>query len=178
MISIRNAKYAKIGLQDMIDYINETRDTKTMTMVEIGCYVGDSTEIFARNFKDVFCIDPWKNGYDDNDAASHQHDMKIIEKQFDEMSLKFNNIFKFKCKSSEGINHFEDGCLDLVYIDGLHTYGGVKNDIKMWFPKIKKGGFIAGHDYGSRHHPGVKEAVDEYALPDKTFRDTSWIKSI
>lgn len=178
MISIRNAKYAKIGLMHMVEYINQRQPTLKMNLLEIGCYVGDSTEIFADNFNQVFCVDPWENGYDENDAASYQHDMSIVEEQFDNLCKTKLNIIKMKGKSEDIVMHMENESLDVVYVDGLHTYEGVVLDIRLWLPKIKKGGFIAGHDYGSKHHPGVKKAVDEHFIPDATFKDTSWVKRI
>ena len=174
-ISIRNAKFAKIGLEDLCNYIG---DMSTFKMVEIGCYVGDSTEIFLPKVKWCFCVDPWENGYDENDGASEGIEMSIVEKQFNQLRNDYNNFTKYKCKSNEAVNIFEDGSLDFVYIDGLHTYEGVKNDIELYLPKVKKGGYIAGHDYGSKHFPGVKDAVDEHFIPDKSFKDSSWIKKL
>lgn len=150
-------------------------DMSGFWMVEIGSYVGDSTEIFANNVDRIFCVDPWENGYDENDGASSQHPMSVVEKQFDELRKQYNNITKLKMTGDTFVEVVPDGFFDLVYIDGLHTYEGEKNDIQKWLPKIKKGGFIAGHDYGSKHFPGVKKAVDELLNVDVTFRDSSWL---
>ena len=54
-----------------------------------------------------------------------------------------------------------NGYLDMVFIDASHYYEDVLNDIKLWLPKIKTGGFITGHDYISRRHGDVTRAVDE-----------------
>jgi hypothetical protein len=174
MISIRNAKFAKQGLRDMLDYIG---DVSTFTMVEIGSYVGDSTEIFAQRVNEIHCVDPWENGYDDNDSASGQHCMFVIEAQFDKLCKKYENINKLKMKSEQAIKYFQDKSLDLVYIDGLHTYEGVKQDIKLWLPKIIEGGWLTGHDY-QRRFPGTIKAVEEFKKPDQIFRDTSWIVKV
>jgi hypothetical protein len=49
----------------------------------------------------------------------------------------------------------------------------------VWLPKLKKPGFMAGHDYQHKKAPGVKPAVLEmYGSIDKHFPDTSWIKWI
>lgn len=180
MISIRRAKFSITGLQDMIIYIRNHSELKPkqMQMVELGCYVGDSTREFARNFQCVHCIDPWENGYDDNDTSSYKHPMKLVEEQFDLLLTEYDNIYKHKMKSDEAVNLFRDHSLDLVYVDALHTYAGVKNDIMNWLDKVKNNGWIAGHDYGSKHHPGVKKAVLEFFKPDMIFKDTSWIKRI
>ena len=173
-ISIRNATFAKIGLQDMIDYIGGHINISKVIMAEIGSYVGDSTEIFARSVQKIYAIDPWKNGYDENDNASHQHRMEIIEKQFDKCIVNvYGNVTKIKGKSLESVLIFDDDYFDVVYIDGMHTYGEVKRDIQAWLPKIRKGGFICGHDYQGKF-PGTIQAVDEFKQPDKIFRDTSW----
>jgi len=169
MISIRNAKNAKLGLIEMCRMI-ETRGT----IVEIGSYVGDSTEIFARHFKQVIAIDPWVNGYDDEDAASYQHDMSIIEAQFDEMAKNYENIVKIKAKSIDAVTQIADGSIDVVYIDGLHTRDGVTQDREAWLSKIKPGGYLCGHDYQSKFQ-GVIDAVNEFRKPDHIFKDTSWL---
>jgi hypothetical protein len=71
-----------------------------------------------------------------------------------------------------------------VYIDGLHDYGSVKQDIAAWWPKVKVGGFIGGHDYHDvvmNSDFKVKMAVQEFmsgtpsAVDLRLFADTSWI---
>ncbi len=49
-----------------------------------------------------------------------------------------------------------------VYIDGSHEYGPVLADLDAWWPLVADGGIIAGHDYDT-NHPGVVQAVDEFA---------------
>ena len=54
----------------------------------------------------------------------------------------------------------EDESLDFVYIDGNHSFDFITQDLQFWFPKIRKGGIISGHDYGIRP---VRKAVDAFA---------------
>ncbi|MFC1667583.1 class I SAM-dependent methyltransferase, partial [Candidatus Omnitrophota bacterium] len=60
--------------------------------------------------------------------------------------------------------------IDFLWIDGDHSYEGVKKDIHDWIPLVKKDSFICFHDY--RDAPGVKKAVDELmnAFPDDKHR--------
>ncbi len=67
--------------------------------------------------------------------------------------------------SHEVAKDFPDGLLDLIFIDADHSEAAVRRDLAAWVPKVKPGGVIAGHDYGSHNHPGVEIAVSEF------FRD-------
>jgi hypothetical protein len=49
-------------------------------------------------------------------------------------------------ESAAAAREFQDGSVDLVFIDGDHTFEGVVSDLRCWLPKVKKGGTLAGHD--------------------------------
>ena len=49
--------------------------------------------------------------------------------------------------SVEASRQFNDGYFDFVYIDADHSYNGVTADLKAWYPKVREGGILAGHDY-------------------------------
>ena len=49
-----------------------------------------------------------------------------------------------------------DGSLDFVFIDADHDFNSVRNDLNAWVPKVKKGGFVTGHDL---HFAGVRQAL-------------------
>ena len=55
-----------------------------------------------------------------------------------------------------------DNSLDFIYIDADHSYVGTKGDIAAWYPKVKVGGVMAGHDYKNRASCRVKKSVDEF----------------
>jgi hypothetical protein len=65
---------------------------------------------------------------------------------------------------------FADNSLDFVFLDANHSFTGVSADIVAWWPKIKPGGWLCGHDYGGwlcvgekRQYFGVQKAVDAFA---------------
>lgn len=60
----------------------------------------------------------------------------------------------------EAAAHVADGSLDFVFIDADHRYESVNEDIAHWAPKVRKGGWVGGHDYNEKW-PGVVRAVDE-----------------
>jgi hypothetical protein len=59
---------------------------------------------------------------------------------------------------------FDDDYFDWVYVDGNHLYEYVKQDLELFYPRLKPGGYIAGDDYisGGWWQGGVKQAVDEF----------------
>jgi hypothetical protein len=59
---------------------------------------------------------------------------------------------------------FPDEYFDLIYLDACHLYEAVRQDLRDWWPKVKKGGLFCGHDYMDVNVPfiQVKKAVDEF----------------
>ena len=51
--------------------------------------------------------------------------------------------------------------LDFVYVDAEHTYEAVSEDLAAWWPLVRPGGTLAGHDYDL---PAVRRAVDEFFM--------------
>jgi hypothetical protein len=73
-------------------------------------------------------------------------------------------------------NLFPDQSFDLVYIDASHWYKDVIFDINTWLPKVKKGGYLAGHDY----IPGIDTFNAVNDIFGKThsitvYPDSSWV---
>lgn len=54
--------------------------------------------------------------------------------------------------------------VDLCYVDGAHDYEAVCQDIEVWLPNIKPGGFAVFHDYGKPFLPHVARAIDELVI--------------
>ena len=71
---------------------------------------------------------------------------------------------------------FVDESVRFVFIDADHSYDAVLSDLKEWWPKLRKGGIFAGHDYGVKAWPGVKRAVDSmFFSPAVEHRNNSWL---
>ena len=178
MRDINGAWHLREMCKDIKDYLYNLSENPII--VEIGSYMGESTEIFAQEFPfaTIYAIDPWINGYDDNDETSRA-DMIDVENQFDMRTKYYKNIIKIK-DFSLNVDVFSDD-ISMIYIDGSHKYEDVKADILYWRNKIKVGGIISGHDYElnnkHNHISGIKRAVDEELSGfDKIYKDTSWLK--
>lgn len=150
------------GLNELIkDNLKETD-----MVCEVGSYAGVSSSLFAYYCRHVYCIDPFNKAYDGHD----------YEERFDNVAKIFGNITKIKGYSIPSSTLFDDNFFDFVYIDADHRYTYVKEDISTWIKKIKKGGFIGGHDYDSLTGKDVMKAVDEFfGKSAKIYEDSSWI---
>jgi hypothetical protein len=144
-------------------------------MVEVGSYQGESTEAFAKTgkFICIHAVDPWVDNYDPEEPGDMSN-MAEVEAAFDKRVAAYPIIHKIKSTSAGASHLFLPQSLGLVYVDGRHQYHDVKEDIALWMPKICRGGYMSGHDYGT--WPGVKQAVDEvFDYPDAIFPDNSWM---
>ena len=167
----------KEGLQQMIEWVNNVRPTSEMRMIEIGSYVGESTLMFANNFKEVVSVDPYINDYDLSDLACSYAPFDVVYAEFLKNTLPLPNVKSIRDTSTNAFPILNQQQWDMVYIDGLHTVDGVYYDITHYKTIIKPGGFVCGHDYAwgnIRHNLG--RIFDDKV--DATFKDGSWVVRI
>ncbi len=175
-VAMREALDAREGLKDLIAWWGDARN---LTLVEIGSYSGESAELFLASGKiaKLYCVDPWRMNYDLNDVAAFT-DMARIERIFDDRFAGETRMVKVKGTIDDLVARLES-CpdkIDVVYVDGCHTYDAVKHDLSVALSRIKPCLFICGHDY-TDVWDGAKRAVDEIVgAPDAVFQDTSWGK--
>lgn len=149
---------------------------------EIGVHKGVfSRRILKRtNPKQLHLIDPWAhiggNTYKDSwYGGLGENGQSIMDGRFSFVKNLFNHEIKngqvvvHRGYSDSIVEKFEDYYFDWIYIDGDHQYAFVKNDLEMYYQKIRNGGILAGDDYGSEGWwgNGVKRAVDEFREKDK-----------
>lgn len=82
--------------------------------------------------------------------------------------------------SVEVAKFIPDGYLDFVFIDANHQYKFVAEDIRAWYPKVRTGGIVSGHDYyySQTGKVGVIQAVDEFvAEKGLELQTTEWDKT-
>lgn len=137
--------------------------------VEVGCYRGVSTECLAMYCDKLFAIDPWVDGTD-------------LYEAFMRRMSPYDNVLVSRTPSPASARGFDNLSLDLVYIDGMHTRAEVEADIKAWLPKVKQGGYLAGHDYVDYRDSWMSKWIQvvpavnaTIGIPDKVFQDSSWL---
>ena len=92
------------------------------------------------------------------------------------------------------VHDFPDQFFDFIYLDAGHDFMSVMRDLRAWFPKLRKGGMLAGDDFADEHdtfprmndhagwHWGVKSAVAQFARSVRspfflTFADRSHVST-
>jgi hypothetical protein len=120
------------------------------TFVEVGVWKGKSAAFMcveiANSNKNIefFCVDTWKGSIEHQDYL----ELPRLYEIFKENMKSLENYYKdLKMTSVDASKLFKDESLEFVFIDASHEYEDVKNDLLAWWPKIKKGGILAGHDF-------------------------------
>jgi len=81
-------------------------------------------------------------------------------------------IYSYTDEGSEKAELLWELPIDLLFIDGNHSYHGCARDIELWRPHVLQGGTILFHDYDASS-PGVIQAVNEFfGGKVQTFKDT------
>ena len=131
------------------------------TFVELGAWLGKSSSYLCDKAtgQQIIIIDSFKG------TAEYIDSYYNLAKTADIYELFVENMGNRKYKaikatSKAASRKFKDESLDVVFIDLNHSYESVKEDISLWLPKVKKGGYLAGDDY-HENWPGVIQAVNE-----------------
>lgn len=148
----------------IIEIRNILGEGKTFKMIELGSFSGESSAMFAGSgiFEKLWLIDQWKNqaceGICEYNMNRFGEGVEMIKGDIDEIAKTWGEE------------------VDCIYVDADHSYEAVKRNLEDWYPFLKSGGVMAGHDYYQEEkHPGVIRAVNEFFdHPIQTFCDSSW----
>lgn len=148
-------------------------------IAELGVKEGKTSYFLLQNTPAyVYSVDLWEpqeelgklekgEHYRDwNHNLFYQHFIKVTEQYRDRHTI-------LKMTTTEAAKYIEDGSLDCVFIDACHAYECVKEDIEVWGPKVKRGGWIMGHDWPwETVQKAVKEKFEEERIlpfPNKVW---------
>ena len=137
---------------------------KPSLFVELGTHRGTSYLAFCQAIAEAklktsaYAIDTWEG-----DEHSGIYDSTVFEDLRRIHDRKFSNFSTLiKSKFDSALCRFTDGTVDILHIDGLHTYEAVKHDFVQWLPKMSTKGIILFHDINVRERDfGVWKLWDE-----------------
>jgi hypothetical protein len=152
--------------------------------VEVGSWLGKSTNYLVDRIKEskkkiqFTTIDTFKGNLNESyyqkrvesfggDAFYEFVDNTVISNNYD----KFDII---KDTSENASKQFSNDSIDFIMLDGDHSYENTINDIKLWYNKVKPGGYITGDDYNV--FPSVTKAVNDYFYNQINKVELSWVR--
>ena len=134
-------------------------------VAEVGVLRGAfSAVLLAGNLPQVlYLIDPWQNfpgtQWQNQDPCAqddHEDNYRHVLATFGGRA----DVRILRSCSLHAAALFAAGSLDLVYLDADHFQAAA--DIAAWWPAVKPGGWLSGHDYCTTYCIKVKEAVDQF----------------
>ncbi len=136
----------------------------TGTMVEVGVANGGFARKVLESWggKQYVMVDPWiaQEGIY-TEGVSYPYGEWL--NQCEQIAREDQRVQLLRLFSEQAAITFPDGSLDCCYIDGNHEFPSVLTDLSMWWPKVKSGGLLCGHDFynlaNGAHNCQVKEAL-------------------
>jgi len=167
--------YGDLPLNDLffLHHLVNLKKKKGMVAYEIGAWTGMSTCCIGRIVKEcegtLTTIDNFRGSNEKQEQVLSSVDVRmILEKNLKRFGV--DDVVTILNRSSEKCDDIPDESVDFLFIDGDHRYTQFKKDVQNWYPKIKKGGTISGHDCTG---PSWKE---EYVEKDaEIFKDKTAI---
>mmetsp|Transcript_83113 Transcript_83113/g.258110 ORF Transcript_83113/g.258110 Transcript_83113/m.258110 type:complete len:415 (+) Transcript_83113:256-1500(+) len=144
---------------------------RALRMAEVGVFEARTSVALLRRFPSLhtLLVDPYHLHSDSPDSHYQQLDEFYVSSRdifmtAGERTSPYRKRATFMVQeSAEAARWVAPGSLDLVFIDGDHRFESVTLDIQAWWPCVRAGGVIAGHDF-SVTFPGVVEAAVKFAL--------------
>lgn len=132
------------------------RNIKPRRVVELGTHYGISFFSMCQAVKDasldteMVAVDTWEGdphaqqGYGEKDVVFNIF-KKEIDSNYKSLNIKIHRKF-----FDDAAKEFGNGSIDILHIDGFHTYEAVKHDFETWLPKMNEDGIILFHDIHER----------------------------
>lgn len=134
-------------------YLVETG--RTTSGVEVGVFRGEYANVL---------LNGWPGTLTGVDCYNYGREFDILmDAIWRNEKFVREGRYKIIVADSEPTSHRVEGRLDFVYIDADHMYASVMQDLIAWFPKVRIGGILCGHDYRPGEQPGrAAPAVDDF----------------
>lgn len=138
-------------------------------LVELGTHHGMSFYAFCQSMVEnhvdgvAYAVDTWEG--DDHTGPYGPDVFAGVQEHLRNEYHGFS--YQLRMRFDEALDQFNDETVDLLHIDGFHTYDAVKNDFETWYPKVAPGGIILLHDVRARLEDfGVWRFWDELVCSD------------
>lgn len=127
-------------------------NTKPQTLVELGTHTGNSYFSMCQSVKEnalptrCYAVDTWQG---DLHQGPYEDDVYHSVKQYNDSHYsEFSDLLRMTF--DEALPKFSEGTVDLLHIDGLHTYEAARHDFETWLPKLSDRAIVLFHDTSVR----------------------------
>ena len=154
----------KDGKRGFLHFLHDTYGDQQIAGAEIGTYKGENAETILATLKlwRLYLVDP----YDKTLSPGYGDEITNAKAEAFERLARFGaKAFWLYQESLEAVK-FIPHQLDFAYLDNLHTYSYLKEEIQQWWCVVKTGDYLMGHDYvraGARPSMEVSVVINELA---------------
>jgi SAM-dependent methyltransferase len=169
-------RYAPGGLGNWSGHLPFARDLvaslRPRLFVELGTHYGESyfgiCQSVAEAGRECSCyaVDTWRGDSHSLDYGEEVY--REVDRYNSKQYAAFSRLLRMKF--DDALCWFADESIDLLHIDGLHTYDAVKGDFDAWYPKVAPGGVVLLHDSAERYADfGVWKLWEEISSAHDSF---------
>jgi len=138
----------------------------SVTGVELGVRRASLTTYLLANFPNLslIAVDLWAESPEIEETHPHEENYRKTLAALEPFGDRAKIL---RMLTTEAAGEVEDKSVDFVYIDGNHKYPFVKRDIELYYPLVRSGGVLGGHDFDGGSYNvvrAVSEFVDEHGL--------------
>ena len=133
-------------------------------VAEIGVFKGGFSEkiLEVTEPEKLHLIDPWPEQVSSGGVVARGDEIhqSVLNRFCDR--IESGQVVVHRKTSDEAAPEFDEAYFDWVFLDAEHGYKGMTRDLEAYYPKVKPGGYVTGHDYVDVKNYGVIQAVDEF----------------
>jgi Methyltransferase domain len=124
------------------------REVSAKLFVELGTHTGNSYFSMCQSISEsklptkCFAVDTWQG--DAHAGQYSDHIFKVVNLHNQNNYSNFSQLMRMTF--DEACASFAEKSIDLLHIEGLHTYEAVKHDFESWLPKLAPGAVVLFHD--------------------------------
>lgn len=134
------------------------------TVIELGSQWGWWARRAAKAMPDdvtIWCVDTWADDEESSrlwgNGTSNFESWRWNVREFINWKVK-----SLVMKSSLASRLFRSHEIDFIFVDASHKEEDVRDDLALWWPKLRSGGLIVGHDWDGVARKGVRAAVRSF----------------
>eukprot|EP00197_Chlamydomonas_leiostraca_P004665 CAMPEP_0202866250 /NCGR_PEP_ID=MMETSP1391-20130828/7284_1 /ASSEMBLY_ACC=CAM_ASM_000867 /TAXON_ID=1034604 /ORGANISM="Chlamydomonas leiostraca, Strain SAG 11-49" /LENGTH=268 /DNA_ID=CAMNT_0049546183 /DNA_START=279 /DNA_END=1082 /DNA_ORIENTATION=+ len=172
---------------------------ESMGGFHVGVELGVQRGLFAKQMLQTwpscskyYLVDIWHQQTNYNDLANvaDQEQLRIYNEAHQNLA-EFRSKTVFLKNYTRDALQFIPGHVDFIYVDARHDYCGVMEDLTMYWPKLRPGGIMAGHDYntaldvwpdqdwalcmnGTKIYSAVQGAVNDFMVRHGLTLSVTW----